>query len=170
MIDKTMTAALNKHLNTELYSAHLYLSMSSYANFLGLKGSANWFNVQYQEEMVHFMKFYNYINSQGEHVQFGPQKAAPFQFKSLLEMFEQTFTHEQFITKCINELMDLAVKQKDHATQIFLQWFVTEQIEEEENDREIIGKLKLIGDNGQGLLMLDNELAARVFIPPAQAA
>ncbi|HYS43319.1 MAG TPA: ferritin, partial [Geobacteraceae bacterium] len=91
-------------------------------------------------------------------------------FTSFLDLFEKTLAHEQIITRCINDLMDLAVKEKDHATQIFLQWFVTEQIEEEENDREIIAKLKLIGDNGQGQLMLDNELGTRVFTPPAAAA
>jgi ferritin len=166
MLNTEMAAALNKHMNTELYSAHLYLSMSSCANSMGLKGAANWFMVQYQEEMVHFMKFYQYINSQGEQVRLGPLDAPPAEFASLLQMFEKTLEHEMFITRCINDLTELAVRQKDHATQIFLQWFVTEQIEEEENDREIIGKLKLVGDNGYGLLMIDNELGARVFAAP----
>jgi len=170
MLTKKMTAALNGHLNLELYSAQLYLSMSSYAAFIGLKGAATWFNVQYQEEMAHFMKFYGYINSRGEHVELGPMKKVPSSFASLLDMFGKTLVHEQMITRCINELTDLAIGEKDHATRIFLQWFVTEQIEEEENDREIIAKLKLIGDNGQGLLMLDNELGGRVFAPtPATA-
>lgn len=166
MISPKMTAALNTHLNKELYSAHLYLSMSSYATYIGLKGTANWFMVQYQEEMVHFMKFYGYINSQGQHVQLGGLEPIPAEFASFLDLFEKTLAHEQIITRCINELMDLAITEKDHATQIFLQWFITEQIEEEENDREIIGKLKLIGDHGHGLLMLDTELAARIFVPP----
>ncbi len=166
MLSKKMTTALNKHLNTELYSANLYLSMSSYANAIGLKGAATWFMVQYQEEMVHFMKFYDYLNSQGEQTLISAMQAPPSKFMSLLDMFVQTLKHEQFITTCINELADLALKEKDHATGIFLQWFITEQVEEEENDREIIGKLKLIGDNGYGLLMLDNELGTRVFTPP----
>ena len=167
MISPKMTEALNTHLNLELYSAQLYLSMSSCAGYLGLKGAANWFMVQYQEEMAHFMKFYNYINSQGEHVRLGPHQAVPSEFASFVDLFEKTLAHEQTITRCINELTDLALEEKDHATRIFLQWFITEQVEEEENDREIIAKLKLIGDNGQGLLMLDNELATRVFVPPA---
>lgn len=167
MLSKTMMEALNKHLNMELFSAHLYLSMSSYAGFIGLKGAANWFMVQYQEEMVHFMKFYSYINSQGEHVSLGPSDTVPDKFESLLDMFEKTLKHEQLITKLINGLMDVAVGEKDHATQIFLQWFVTEQIEEEENDRDIIGKLKILGESGHGLLLLDNELGTRVFTPPA---
>ena len=166
MINKTMATALNKHLMEELYSAYLYLSMSSYAGSIGLKGAANWFMVQYQEEMVHFMKFYTYINNQGEHVELGSLAAPPSEFPSLLGMFEQTLKHEQHITGCINELVDLALREKDHATNIFLQWFVTEQIEEEENDRDLIAKLKLVGDNGQGLLMVDNEMGARVFVPP----
>ena len=169
MLSNKLCDALNKQLNNELYSAYLYLSMSSYAGSIGLKGSANWFMVQYQEEMAHAMKFYNYINSRGGHVTLAAIAAPPAEFSSLLEMFEQTLNHEQFITASINELTDLALSEKEHATNIFLQWFVTEQIEEEENDRDIIGKLKLIGDNGQGLLMLDAELAARVFVPPAAA-
>lgn len=167
MLGKAMNEALNKHMNTELYSAYLYLNMSAAAGGMGFKGTANWFMVQYQEEMVHFMKFYDYLNSQGEQAKVSAMKAPPTSWKSLLQMFEETLKHEQFITRCINDLMDLAVKEKDHASQIFLQWFVTEQIEEEENDRELIGKLKLIGDNGYGLLMLDGELGTRVFTPPA---
>ncbi|UFS71234.1 ferritin [Geomonas sp. RF6] len=166
MISNTMQQALNRQLNNELYSAYLYLSMSSYAGSLGLKGFANWFMVQYQEETVHAMKFYNYINSRGEHVELAPIAGPPTEFSTALDMFEQTLKHEQFITSSINDLIDLALREKDHASHIFLQWFVTEQVEEEENDRDIIGKLKLIGDNGQGLLMLDAELGARVFTPP----
>ncbi|GFO69102.1 ferritin [Geomonas limicola] len=170
MLTKKLKDALNKQLNNEIYSAYLYLSMSSYAGTLGLKGAANWFMVQYQEETVHAMKFFNFINSRGEHVELGAIAAPPVEFKNLLEMMEKTLTHEQFITSSINDLTDLALTEKDHATYIFLQWFVTEQVEEEENDRDLIGKLKLIGDNGQGLLMLDAEMATRVFVPPPTAA
>ncbi len=169
MLSKKMYTAINKHMNTELYSAYLYLNMSSAANAMGFKGAATWFNVQYQEEMVHFMKFYTYLNSQGEQAVVDAMPAPTSSFMSLLHMLEETLQHEQHITRCINELTDHAVAEKDHASQIFLQWFITEQIEEEENDREIIGKLKLIGDNGYGLLMLDNELGQRVFVPPPDA-
>lgn len=165
MISQSMSASLNRHLNNELYSALLYLSMSSFAATLGLKGAANWFAVQYREEMVHFMKFYAYVNSQGENVRLGSLEKVPHEWSTLLEMFEATLKHELFITKCINDLMDQALSEKDHATSIFLQWFVTEQIEEEENDRDIIAKLKLVGDNPQGLLMLDGELGTRMFTP-----
>jgi len=170
MISTKMYKALNSHMNTELFSAYLYLNMSAAANEMGYKGTANWFNVQYQEEMVHFMKFYNYINSQGEQAIVDKMAKPGSSFPSLLNFFQDTLKHEQFITKCINDLTELAVMEKDHASQIFLQWFITEQIEEEENDREILGKLKMVGDNGYGLLMLDKELGARVFVPPATAA
>ena len=169
MLSDSMAQSINSHLNTEHFSAQLYLSMSSAAGVMGFKGAATWFMVQYQEEMAHFMKFYNYLNSQGVLVKFVAADI-PNEYHSLLEMFEKTLTHEQHITKAMNHLMDHAVKESDHATQIFLQWFITEQVEEEENDRDIIGKLKLIGDNGYGLLMLDNDLGRRVFVPPPTAA
>src|SRR6185369_349951 len=167
MICKNMTTSLNTHMNLELFSAHLYLSMSSCATAMGLKGAANWFMVQYHEEMVHFMKFYTYLLDQGENIKLNESEAVPNSYKSLLDMVEKTLAHEQKITKCINELSEQAVKEKDHATQIFLQWFVTEQIEEENNDRDLIAKLKLVGDNGHGILMIDSEMGQRTFVAPA---
>ena len=119
---------------------------------------------------MHAMKFFSFINSRGEHTELAALAAPPSEFPSILKMYQQALTHEQFITASINDLTDLSLAEKDHATHIFLQWFVTEQIEEEENARDIIGKLKLIGDNGQGLLQLDTELAARVFVPPPTTA
>jgi len=169
MISNKMSASLNSHMNLELQSAHLYLSMSSFATSLGLKGSANWFMVQYHEEMVHFMKFYTYLIDQGVNITLNASKAVPNSYKSLLDMFEKTLLHEQMITKCINELSEQAVQEKDHATQIFLQWFVTEQIEEENNDRDLIAKLKMVGDNGYGILMIDGEMSKRTFVPPPTA-
>ena len=167
MLSKKMEAALNEQLNKEIYSAYLYMSMSAYSTHIGLKGFANWFMVQYQEEMMHAMKFYDYINDQGSQVKLMAIDAPPTEFTSPLDMFEKTLKHEQFVTKRINDLVDLAINEKDHATNIFLQWFVTEQIEEEANDNDIITKLKLVGKKGEALLMLDRELAARVFTPPA---
>jgi ferritin len=167
MLSEKMEAALNRQLNKELYSAYLYLSMSAYSTYIGLKGFANWFKVQYQEEMAHAMKIYDYINSRGGQVNLIAIEQPIAVFKAPLDMFEKTLAHEQFVTKSINELVDLAIAEKDHATNIFLQWYVTEQIEEEGNDIDIIAKLKLIGDDGNGLLMLDKELAMRVFTPPA---
>ncbi|HWI41634.1 MAG TPA: ferritin, partial [Verrucomicrobiae bacterium] len=167
MLSSTMSEALNAHLGREQYSAQLYLSMSAYAANSGMKGAANWFQIQFREEMLHFMKFYSYLVSHGTAVRLPEVPAPPFAFASLLDAFEQTLDHEQKVTRWINELADLALAERDHATSIFLQWFITEQVEEEENAREIIAKLRLIGDNGQGLLMLDKEFAARTFVQPA---
>lgn len=166
MIHKDMAKALNNQINKEMYSAYLYMSMSGHSAKLGLKGFANWFMVQYHEEMYHAMKMYEYVQRQGEDVVLGALKAPPSEFASPLDMFTQTLTHEQFITSSINKLMELAIKKKDHATQIFLEWYVTEQIEEEENDNDIILQLKLIGDNPHALLMLDRELAVRATTVP----
>jgi ferritin len=168
MLNERMAEALNTQLNKEIYSAYLYLSMSACSSFIGLKGFANWFMVQYQEEMVHAMKIYNYVDSQGGQVKLMAVEQPATEFESALEMFEKTLEHEKFITKSINDLVNLAIEEKDHATNIFLQWFVTEQIEEEGNDNDIISKLKLVGDKGNGLFMIDRELASRVFTPPAQ--
>jgi len=165
MVSKRMTKALNEQINKEIYSAYLYMSMSAYSDYVGLKGFANWFMVQYQEEMEHAMRFYQYIQEQGEHVKLMAIEQPTTQFASPLAMFEKTLEHEKYVTKRINTLVDLAMKENDHATQIFLQWFVTEQVEEEANASEIIGKLKLVGKEGNGLFMIDKELQARTLTP-----
>ena len=167
MLSETMMERLNEQVNNEIYSAYLYMSMSAYSTYTGLKGFANWFMVQYQEEMAHAMKIYDYINDQGGRVLLVAIKEPLTEFESPLDMLEKTLAHERFITGCINDLVDLAIAEKDHATNIFLQWFITEQIEEEGNDNDIIARLKIVGEDGNGLLMLDRELAARVFTPPA---
>ncbi|HDN50724.1 MAG TPA: ferritin [Thermoplasmatales archaeon] len=169
MLSKTMEDALNEQLNKEMYSAYLYMAMSAHSTHIGLPGFANWFMVQYKEEMDHAMKIYRYINDQGGKVKLRAIDEPPSEFEDAMDMFQKTLKHEQFITKSIHELMDLAIQERDHATQIFLQWFVTEQIEEEGNDNEIIAKLELAGKEGNGLFMIDKELAARVYTPPAEA-
>ncbi len=163
MLNNKMVDALNGQINKEMYSAYLYMSMSAYTEFIGLKGFANWFYVQYQEEMEHAMRLYKYILEQGSQVKLIAIKEPPSEFGSPLEMFEQTLEHEKYITKSIHDLIELAIEQKDHATQIFLQWYVTEQVEEEANDNEIIDKLKLIGKESGGLFMMNKELSARTF-------
>ena len=163
MLSKKMTSALNEQINKEMYSAFLYMAMSSYSDSIGLKGFANWFMVQYHEEMDHAMKIYNYLQDQGEQVKLKAIAEPPSTFESAMDMFHKTLKHEKKVTKSINDLVDLAIAEKDHATQIFLQWFVTEQIEEEANDNEIIDKLKLVGEKGNGLFMVDKELGARSF-------
>ncbi|MBT3193191.1 MAG: ferritin [Verrucomicrobia bacterium] len=167
MISDKMTEALNDQINKELYSSYLYLSMSSYAAHIGLPGVANWFYVQAQEELSHVERFYAYINSQGQRVILGAIEKPESDFTSALAMFEAALEHEQFVTGRVNDLVNLAVEERDHASQIFLQWFVTEQVEEEENASDIIAKLRLAGDQGGGLFMIDKELASRVFTPPA---
>ena len=167
MLSQKMLKALTEQVNKEMYSAYLYLSMSAHCSHVGLDGFANWFMVQYQEENLHAMKIYSYINGQGEKVVLQTIEQPPSEFGTPLEMFHATLKHEQFITRSIHELVTLALEEKDYATQIFLQWFVTEQIEEESNDNEIISKLKLIGDNTSSLFVLDKELSVRVFTPPA---
>ena len=167
MLTDKMKEALNKQINGEIYSAYLYLSMSAYSEYSGLKGVANWFMVQYKEEMEHAMKIYSYINNQGGQVKLMAVDQPPTEFESPLDMFEKTLKHEKSVTKRINDLVNLAIEEKDHATQIFLQWFVTEQVEEEANDSDIISKLKFTGNEGNALLMIDKELATRAFVPPA---
>jgi ferritin len=164
MLKNKIEEALNEQINKEMYSAYLYLSMSAYSSYKGLKGFANWFMVQYQEERTHAIKIYDYINSQDGKVKLMSVKEPPTDFVSPLNMFEKTLEHEKFITKSINEPVDLAIKESDHATRIFLQWFVTEQIQEEASDKEIISKIKLAGEKGSGLFMIDKELAARQLV------
>jgi len=163
MLSQKMRQTLNEQINREMYSAYLYLSMSAHAQDIGLPGFANWFMVQYKEETEHAMRIYNYIIEQGGKVELKAIDEPLSEFKDPMDMFKKTLKHEQFITKSINDLVDLAVKEKDHATQIFLQWFVTEQVEEEANDNDIIAKLELAGGKGNGLFMIDKELAQRTF-------
>jgi ferritin len=166
MLSKKMENSLNEQMNKEIYSAYLYLSMSAHSTNIGLPGFANWFMVQYKEEMEHAMKIYDYINDQGGKVKLQKIDEPPSTFKDAMDMFKKTLKHEKFVTKSINDLVDVSIKEKDHATQIFLQWFVTEQIEEEGNDNDIISKLELAGKEGNGLFMIDKELSTRVYVPP----
>lgn len=166
MLSKKMIDALNEQMNKEMYSAYLYMAMSSYCNDLGLKGFAKWFMVQYHEEMFHSMKLYEYIHKQGGTVKLMAIDEPPSEWTSPLDVFEKTLTHEQMVTSRINALMELALAEKDHASQIVLQWYVNEQVEEEENDNDIIAQLKLIGDSPQALMMLDRDLAARAATVP----
>ncbi|MFQ5465614.1 MAG: ferritin [Thermodesulfobacteriota bacterium] len=170
MITSKMAKALNEQLNAELYSSYLYLSMSAYASFKGLKGAAHWLSLQVQEEDLHVQKVYDYIDSQGVQIVLEAIEKPPTEFGSLLELFDGVLAHERMVTGRINDLMTLAVKEADHATETFLQWFVTEQTEEEKTAQEIIDKLKLAGDTGLAIFMIDNELGARTAAAPAAPA
>lgn len=169
MVSDKMAKALNAQLNFELYSAYVYLAMSAHADNVGLKGFANWFNVQYQEEMFHAMRFFNYIMDRSV-VELETINKPRKEYKDSLEMFEETAKHESEVTSRINALASLALEERDHATAAFLQWFINEQVEEEATVKEIIDKLKLAGATGAGLFMINSELATRVYTPPAVPA
>lgn len=167
MIKEKIKDAINKQINAEMYSAYLYLSMSTYFESINLKGFASWMKAQAQEEMLHAMKLYDYVNERGGRVLLTAIDTPPTQWDSSLAVFEYTYKHEQKVTGLINDLVDLAISEKDHATNNFLQWFVAEQVEEESSADEVVQKLKIAGDQGGGLFMLDRELGQRVFTPPA---
>lgn len=168
MLSEKLEAALNEQMNWEIYSAHIYLSMSSHFATEGLGGFASWMYAQYQEEMFHAMKFFNYINEAGGHSQLGQIDAPQLSWDTPLAAFENALEHEKGVTARINDIADLAVQEKNHAVGIFLQWFISEQVEEEDTVGDIVGKLKLVGDGG-GLFMLDRDLGTRVFTPPTNA-
>lgn len=161
MIAKKMQDALNGQINAELYSSYLYLSMVAYFQSLNLPGFANWMRVQAQEEKVHAMKIYDFIIERGGRVMLDEIAKPPGEWKSPLAVFEATYKHEQKVTGLINDLADLAGREKDHATGVFLQWFITEQVEEEKNASEIMGKLQLLKDSAGSMYMLDKELGKR---------
>lgn len=163
MINKKMEEAINKQINAELYSSYLYLSMSAYFSLINLGGFANWMKIQAQEELTHAMKFYDYINERGGKVTLTKIEQPKTEWKSALEAFEDTYNHECVVTGLINDLVNLAIEEKDHSSNVFLQWFVTEQVEEEASAQEILDKLKFIGDNGAALFMIDKDLSQRNF-------
>jgi ferritin len=160
MISNGMTARINAQVNREFYSAYFYLGLSAQAETMNLKGTAAWFMAKHNEEMAHAMKMYRYLADQCATVALTEIAAPPAETDGVLRMFERTLSHEREVTSAINDLVDHALSEKDHATNIFLQWFITEQIEEEATLNDILGRLRLFGDQGQGLLMIDNELAA----------
>jgi len=166
MISKKLQDAINSQINKEFYSAYFYLAMSAYCKTKDLDGFANFFYVQYQEETFHAMKFYNYLLDRGGDVVLTKIDTPPADFKSPLDVFEKTLEHEQFVTKSINDLLDLSIKENDHASASFLKWYVDEQVEEEATVSRLVNRMKLVGDNVGGLFIVDSELKARVFTPP----
>lgn len=162
MLSKNITTQFNKQLNREFHSSYLYLAMATWCATNGYKGSANWFMVQHEEERSHAFKIYNYMLDQGSEIELLEIKNPKLKCSSLLECFEQSLAHEQKVTKALNELTDSAMIEKDHASYGFLQWFITEQVEEESSVSEIIASLKLVGD-GNGVFMIDSQLSSRVL-------
>jgi len=161
MLSKKIENAINKQINAELWSAYLYLSMSAHFESINLGGFANWMRVQAQEELGHAMKFYHHVIERRGRVTVTAIAAPSISWKSPLNAFEDSFKHEQKVTGMINDLVNMAAGEKDHATANMLQWFIDEQIEEELSTDAIVQKLKMIGTNTGGLYMLDRELAQR---------
>lgn len=166
MISKDLQKELIEQLNKGYHSAYLYLGMSAYCSKEGFNGAENWFLTQYQEEVAHGMKMFKYLEDQNVPIKLPAIKEVKVEYKSLLDVFRKSLSHEQYMTKNLNNLSDLAMKDKDHATHSLLQWYVTEQVEEESTVGEIIDHIKLVGENGYGLYTIDKELAGRSFVDP----
>ncbi len=170
MLKEKMLDALNEQINAEQYSALLYLSMSAWFSDKGLPGFANWMYVQYQEELTHANKFFKYVVERSGKVELKAIKQMETDFTDIIDVVEKTLKHEQLVTSLINNLVDIAIEERDHATQSFLKWFVDEQVEEEANVQEILDTLKLINGQGNGIFMLDREMRQRKFVDSTQAA
>ena len=160
-LSKKMSSALSDQINKELASAYVYLSMSTYCAEANLRGAESWLRIQWGEEIAHATKLIVYIGERGGSVSLKAIAQPPGQFKSLLDVFEQVLAHEQGVTAAIHKIYDLAVAENDYASQALLQWYVNEQVEEENSPAEIISMLRLVGDSGSGLLMVDRRLAER---------
>ena len=169
MLSQKVQGALNDQINAEYYSSYLYLAMAAHCEAINLDGFGNWLRVQAQEEMVHAMKFFDFVLERGGRVELKPLEGPPSSWESPLVIFEATLEHEQYITGRINKLVDLAIAESDHASNAFLQWFVNEQVEEESSADAILQQLKLMQDAPGGLFMMDRELASRTFTPPPAA-
>lgn len=161
MLNRNLEEELNKQVNEELYSAYIYFAMSAYFESENWKGFAKWLRIQAMEELTHADKFYNFIIERGGKVELLPIDKPPKEWKNALSAFEDGLKHEQHITQRINYLMDLAIKERDYATQSMLKWFVDEQVEEEASFSEIVAKLKIIEDSPRALFYLDHELGKR---------
>jgi ferritin len=165
MLSQKLQKAINDQINKELYSEYLYLSMASYFYSVNLDGFANWMMVQTKEEHYHAWKMFKFLNEKGVRAIMQPIEGPETKFLSAQDIFEKSLKHEQYVTQRINKLMDLAVKEKDHSAVSFLQWFVDEQVEEESSFGGVLEKIKLTGNKGPGLFMIDQELAKRAYVP-----
>ncbi len=161
MLKDKVQKALNAQMNFELSSSYLYLAMAAYFASENLNGFAQWMKVQSGEEYSHAMKIYSYIHQRNGRVNLAPIDAPKSEWKGAAEVFTETLKHEQKVTDSVDKLVDLAITEKDHATNTFLQWFVTEQVEEEATALNILDKIKLVGDNKSGLFFLDREMGMR---------
>ncbi len=166
MINEKMEKAFNEQINKELYSAYLYLSMQAYFERLNLTGFVNWMSVQVQEEHAHAMGMYNYLNERGGKIELLAIDKPDTDWSSPLDVFKHVLEHEQYVTSRINALMDVADEVKDRASLSFLDWYLKEQVEEENNVGGVLAKLELIGDDKHALLLLDKDMATRTFVAP----
>lgn len=167
MLTENIQTALNRQINEEFQSAYEYLAMAAEADRLGLPGFANWFKMQYSEELTHAERFYHYVLERNGEVELFELSKPHVTSETPLSLFEKAMTHERHITQCIFKLKDLARAESDHATDVFLEWFVNEQVEEEANAQQVIDKLRLVEGSPNGLFMIDRELAARKPEPVA---
>lgn len=167
MISKTINDAINAQINWEFWSGYLYLSMSNHFEAAGRKGMANWFRIQFKEEFDHAMIFINYLNARGGKVTLSPIAEVPQEWASPLEAFAKTLEHEQHVTKLIHDLYAKAEAEQDFATRQMLNWFIAEQVEEEETAQDIIDNLSLVGEDGTGIYQIDAELGKRAYNAPA---
>jgi ferritin len=163
MLSKKMTTALNNQINAELYSSYLYLGMSAWLTAEGLPGAAKWMALQVREEVFHAQKFFNHILDRGGRITLAPLEAPAAKWKTPLEIFEAAHAHEQKVTALLNSLMNLARTENDHASELFLGWFITEQVEEEATAQETARKFKLAAGQGAALFLIDQELGARAL-------
>ena len=166
MIDKKLEKMINDQINYETYSAYIYLAMGAYFDAKNLPGFANWMKVQWQEELFHAKKMYLYLLDKGGRPFYTAIPDPGKEWKSAKAVFEHALEHEKIVTSRINAIKSAAMKLNDHATSVFYNWFVNEQVEEEKNVSEIIQKIDFIGEKGPGAYMLDKKLAARVFVEP----
>ena len=165
MLNKRLEEELNKQINAEFYSAYLYLSMSSYLASKNLNGFSNRMKVQFEEEQAHGMKLFQFVLDRGGKVVLDKIDVPKLDWKNVVEVFEDTLEHEKKVTAMINNLINIAYEEKDHATVAELQWFVTEQVEEEATVSDILDQLKMIDGKGAGLFMLDREMKQITFKP-----
>ena len=166
MLSKKMEKAFNDQINAEMFSSYLYLSMSAWFTNENIPGFAHWMSIQVQEENAHAMMMFNFVNERGGKITLQAIAQPETTWKNVINVFEATLAHEQKVTGLINNLLNLAIQEKDHASANFLQWFVSEQVEEEANATEILQQLKIVKGEGHGLLLLDRELKTRVFVNP----
>ena len=167
MLKEKVQQALNAQINAEIYSSYLYMAMAAHCYARELSGMGQWFKIQAQEELVHAVKFFNYINERGGKVVLSAVDAPNQEWETPLAVFEEALGHEEHVSALINDLVEVAVSERDRMTENFLQWFVAEQVEEEASFSEIVGQLRLVGGSGSGLFMIDRELSKRLFaLPP----